>query len=227
MKRREFLELSGIAGILATGRAPAFAQARSIHLLQWSHFVPAADTLFEAQAREFGKQAGVEVKIERINTGNAPSIYIAARQKFPDVYKGTNHGHYPPGPAGRIDWVPCWNSCVMKYSRNINLAKDFIRFYMDRPQFDRYFETMDTFGIPATRAYADHPLWRKDPRTAVFPEMLRHARQVDYAGPPGRKATEVLSKSIIVDMFAEAIQGMRPEDAVAWAAAELTKIYTA
>jgi len=28
----------------------------------------------------------------------------------------------------------------------------------------------------------------------------------------------------MVDMFARAIQGMRPEDAVAWAAAEMTKI---
>ena len=71
MKRREFLELSGIAGILATGRAPALAQARSIHLLQWSHFVPAADAVFEAQAREFDRQAGVEVKIERINQNDS------------------------------------------------------------------------------------------------------------------------------------------------------------
>jgi multiple sugar transport system substrate-binding protein len=417
--RREFLRLSGVAGILAAGRAPAFAQGTTLHFLQWSHFVPAADTLFDAQAREFGKQAGVDVKIERINqndlqarataaiqsgsgpdimilannhahlyesalvdvsdvaeevgtkqggwhdyarvncfangrwigvpqfivswavtyredwfkeagfeypktwddfrkvgrafkakgkpfgqafghsindpnawaypipwmwgglevqkdgrtvalnskntveavkftlaiwkdcfdegglawddstnnraflsqeislTGNAPSIYIAARQKFPDVYKGTNHGHYPPGPAGRFYWLPCWNSCVMKYGKNTKVAKDFVRYYMDRAQFDRYFEIMDTFGIPATRAYADHPLWRKDPRTAVFPETLLNARQVGYAGPPGRKATEALSKYIMVDMFAKAIQGMRPEDAVAWAAAEMTKIYSA
>src|SRR2546428_13821285 len=65
--RREFLTWSGIAGILAAGRAPAFAQGTTLHFLQWSHFVPAADTLFEAQAREFGKQAGVDGKIERIN----------------------------------------------------------------------------------------------------------------------------------------------------------------
>jgi multiple sugar transport system substrate-binding protein len=32
---------------------------------------------------------------------------------------------------------------------------------------------------------------------------------------------------IIVDMFAKAIQGMKPEDAVAWATAELKKIYEA
>jgi multiple sugar transport system substrate-binding protein len=158
-------------------------------------------------------------------TGNAPSIYVAARQKFPDVYKGTNHGHYPPGPAGRFYWLPAWNSVVMRYSKNPKVAKDFIRFYMDRARFDRYFETMDTFGIPATQAYRDHPLWKKDPRTAVFPETLASARQVGHAGPPGRKATEVLSKYIIVDMFAKSIQGLKPEDAVAWAAGELKKIY--
>jgi len=100
-------------------------------------------------------------------TGNAPSIYVAARQKFPDVYKGTNHGHYPPGPNGRFYWLPCYNSCVMKYSKNQKLAKDFIHFYMDRARFEPYFETMDTFGIPGTKAFGDHALWKKDPKTAV------------------------------------------------------------
>ena len=56
-------------------------------------------------------------------------------------------------------------------------------------------------------------------------ETLAAARQVGYAGPPGRKATEVLSKYIIVDMFAKAIQGMKPEDAVSWATGELKKVY--
>ncbi|MGH7324445.1 MAG: hypothetical protein ACREJ9_07340 [Candidatus Rokuibacteriota bacterium] len=96
---------------------------------------------------------------------------------------------------------------------------------MDRPQFDRYFETMDTFGIPGTKVYRDHALWRRDPKTAVFPETLGFARQVGYAGPPGRKATEALSKYIIVDMFAKSLQGAKPEDAVAWAAGELRRIY--
>ena len=358
VSRRRFLAISagaaasGVEGIVAARRAPAYAQGTRLHLLQWSHFIPAADTLFEAQATEFGKQAGVEVKIERINqndlqaratasiqsgagpdiiilannhahlyeaslvdvsdvaeeigskqggwydyakvncvaggrwigvpqfiiswaityredwfkeagfeypktwddfrkvgralkakgrpfgqafghsindpnnwcyplvwmwggmevradgrgvvlnskntldavkfnnvlwkevfdegglawddsnnnraflsseislTGNAPSIYVAARQKFPDVYKGTNHGHYPPGPAGRFYWLPAWNSVVMRYSKNQKAAKDFIRFYMDRAQYYKYFETMDTLGIPGTKAYLDHALWK-------------------------------------------------------------------
>jgi multiple sugar transport system substrate-binding protein len=418
MDRRHFLKGSAaVATVTAAGRAPAFAQGTRLHFLQWSHFVPAADQVFEQQAREFGKQAGAEIAIERINqneiqarvtaavqsgsgadiiivannhpllyenalvdvtdvaeeiggkqggwydyvssncmvgkrwvgvphfivswavnyredwlreagfeypktwdefrrvgramkakgkpfgqalghsindpnawaypmvwmwggmevakdgrtatldskqtlevvkfnttlwkecfdegglawddgnnnraflsqeislSGNAPSIYVAARGKFPDVYKGMNHAHYPPGPAGRFYWLPCWNAVVMKYSKNQKVAKDFIRYYMDRAQFDRYFETMDTFGIPATKVYRDHPLWKKDPKTAVFPETLQYARQVGYAGPAGRKATEALTKYIMVDMFAKAIQGMRAEDAVAWASSEMKKIY--
>jgi multiple sugar transport system substrate-binding protein len=141
------------------------------------------------------------------------------------VHRGTSHGHFPAGPAGRFYWLPAWNSCVMKYSKNQKVAKDFIRFYMDRAQYDKYFETMDTFGIPGTKVYFDDALWTRDPKTTVFRETLQSARQVGYAGPAGRKATEALSKFIIVDMFARSLQGAAPEDAVKWAAAELRKIY--
>ena len=69
--------------------------------------------------------------------------------------------------------------------------------------------------------------WRdaRPTKTAVFPETLQYARTVGHAGPPDRRATETLSKYILVDMFAKSIQGMRPEDAVAWAAGEIKKIY--
>ncbi|MGH7268264.1 MAG: ABC transporter substrate-binding protein, partial [Candidatus Rokuibacteriota bacterium] len=160
-------------------------------------------------------------------TGNAPSIYVAARKQVPDVYKGTNHGHFPKGPAGRFYWLPTWNSVVMKYSKNQGLARQFIRYYMDRARFEPYFEAMDTFGIAGTKMWYEHKLWIKDPKTTVFRETLQHARQVGYAGPPGRNATEALTKFLIVDMFAKSIQGMAPEEAAKWAAGELRKIYGA
>src|SRR5262245_48680172 len=79
----------------------------------------------------------------------------------------------------------------------------------------------------AAGALEDTPLRSKEPRTAVFPETLQYARQVGFAGPPGRRATEALSKFILVDMFAKSIQGMPPEDAVKWADGELKRIYGA
>ena len=78
--RRQFLKGAGIAGIVAAGRAPAFAQGTTLHLLQWSHFIPAADVLFDAQAREFGKQAGAEIRLERINQNDLQARVTAAVQ---------------------------------------------------------------------------------------------------------------------------------------------------
>ncbi|MGH7320698.1 MAG: ABC transporter substrate-binding protein [Candidatus Rokuibacteriota bacterium] len=160
-------------------------------------------------------------------TGNAPSIYVAAKKDKPDVFRGTNHGHFPSGPAGRFYWLPALTSCVMKYSKNQKLAKEYVRYYMDKPQYEKYFETMDTFGIPGTKVWTDHGLWLKDAKTTVFRETIQYARQVGHAGPPGRKATEALSKYLIVDMFAKNLQGLSAEDAVKWATAELKKIYSA
>jgi len=46
INRRRFLQSSGgLAGILASGRAPAFAQTTTLHWLRLGDFVPASDTL--------------------------------------------------------------------------------------------------------------------------------------------------------------------------------------
>ena len=55
IRRRKTLQLSaagvlaagtgGLAGILASGRAPAYAQTQTIHWLRWADFVPASDVL--------------------------------------------------------------------------------------------------------------------------------------------------------------------------------------
>src|SRR5262245_10814880 len=108
LDRRGFLKVStaaaaatGLEGILASGRAPAHAQGTRLHLLEWSHFVPAADTLFDAQAKEFGKQAGAEIAIERINqndiqarttaaiqSGSGPDI-IVINNNYPQLYEAS------------------------------------------------------------------------------------------------------------------------------------------
>ena len=50
-------------------------------------------------------------------------------------------------------------------------------------------------------------------------------RTPGFAGPADAKAAEVLSKYIVTDMYAKAVQGMAAEEAVKWAESELKKIY--
>ena len=71
-------------------------------------------------------------------------------------------------------------------------------------------------------------MWdRVDKPLKVFRTAARNTRIFGYAGPATAKSTEVYSKYIIVDMFAKAAQGTKPEDAVKWAETELKKIYEA
>jgi multiple sugar transport system substrate-binding protein len=160
-------------------------------------------------------------------TGNSPSIYFVARDKFPDVYNDMNHAPMPKGPAGRFYQLPTYSSVVMKYSKNQKLAKEFIRWYMAKEQYEKWFEVMDTFSIPPTKMWYDHPVWVKDRKNVIFRDVIKDSRWAGYAAPPGRKASEAMAKYIIVDMFAKSIQGTSPEETLKWGTGELKKIYGA
>jgi ABC-type glycerol-3-phosphate transport system substrate-binding protein len=62
------VQAGGLAAILATGRAPAYAQGTNIHWLRWSDFVPASDVLLKGQiTQECQKATGITLTVETIN----------------------------------------------------------------------------------------------------------------------------------------------------------------
>ena len=87
-----------------------------------------------------------------------------------------------------------------------------------------------TSGLSPSRVRSAPPglqdkLWKDDPIMLPFRTAAASGRFAGYAGPANRKAAEVISKYIVSDMYAKAVQGTPPEDAVKWAHAELVKIY--
>ena len=60
-----------------------------------------------------------------------------------------------------------------------------------------------------------------------FRSIADIGRAAGYAGRPSRAAAEVVTKYIITDMYAKAVEGMPPQDAVKWAHDELVKVYSA
>ncbi|MER3437919.1 MAG: hypothetical protein C4346_10195 [Chloroflexota bacterium] len=48
-----------------------------LRILQWSHFVPAYDTWFDAFAKAWGEANGVEVTVDHINTADVPATIAA------------------------------------------------------------------------------------------------------------------------------------------------------
>src|ERR671924_199446 len=80
MERRAFLKLTGIAGILASHRAPAFAQGTKLHIVRWVDFIPEADVELKRQAPEASKALGAEIQLEFINANDLQPRITAAIQ---------------------------------------------------------------------------------------------------------------------------------------------------
>ena len=107
--RRRLLKLSGagaiaagsggLAGILASGRAPAYAQGTTVHYLRWSDFVPASDQVLKTKIAPEGEKAlGIKLTFEMVNandiqarvtssvqSGSGPDI-ILALNNWPQLY---------------------------------------------------------------------------------------------------------------------------------------------
>src|SRR5215831_21092296 len=83
------MRTSGIAAILASGRAPAYAQVTSIHWLRWSDFVPASDQLLKSKIVPQGEKAlGIKLNLEMINANDIQARITAAIQSGsgPDIF---------------------------------------------------------------------------------------------------------------------------------------------
>jgi multiple sugar transport system substrate-binding protein len=114
----------------------------------------------------------------------------------------------------------------MKYSKNQVAAREFLKWLHGKEQFGKWFEIESGYSVGATTYWENHPMWEKvDDSLKPFRTAPRGSRMFGFAGPPSAKAAEAYSKYIITDMFAKAVQGTPPADAVKWAADELKKVY--
>ncbi len=84
----------GVAGILASGRAPAYAQGTTLHWLKFVDFVPVSDKLLRGKITdEAQKDLGLKLQIETINgDGVQARISSAIQSKTgPDILMAANN----------------------------------------------------------------------------------------------------------------------------------------
>jgi len=168
-------------------------------------------------------------------TNNGASIYLEAKKK-PDSYvteKGTPmkddilHAGIPGGAGGQFNLPGPFTNLLMKYSKNQDGAKKFMRWIASKEIFEKWFVSQQGYTSGPTKVWEDHPVWNADPVMAPFKQVPVTGRLTGYAGKPNQRAAEVQTKYIIVDMYAKAIQGMDAAESVKAAHAELVKIYAA
>ena len=102
--RRRLLQLSGVgaltaaggglAGILASGRAPAYAQGTTLHWLKFVDFVPVSDKLLRGKITDEAQKAlGIKLQVETINGDGVQARISSAIQARtgPDILMAVNN----------------------------------------------------------------------------------------------------------------------------------------
>ena len=160
-------------------------------------------------------------------TLNGASIWWVMRRDKHPAFDDVGLDLLPAGPRGSYQFAVNNNYAVMKYSKNVEAAKAFIRWSMQDSVWMPWFEVNGSYVNGVGPRQDNTPLWDKfDPAVRVFKGVGARTRAPGWPGPWDQKAGLAQSKYILVDMFAKAAAGDSAESAVAWAEQEYKATYS-
>jgi len=153
-------------------------------------------------------------------TNNGISIYYAAKNstdpKVKDLQADIQHASFPIGPVG----VPTeshlfFNQMIFKYTKYPNAAKEFLRFMMEREQFDAWLIGAGGYIAQPLAAYESCPVWTSDPKNTPYRDCVKNMRPTGYEGRLGYASAGAGADFIVANMVAEAISGSKtPKEAM-------------
>jgi multiple sugar transport system substrate-binding protein len=159
-------------------------------------------------------------------TNNAESILWVAKRDFPEIGKVTGQALNPKGPAGkRFHILNVWSHSVVTSANDVDVAKQFLRWLMDRKHFEGWLAAADSYYAPFLHAYDNAAFWNVEPRNLPYRDALASSHLPGWPAPVSRPQAEVIAKYVIIDMFAKACSGSSTKDVIKQATAQVKQIY--
>jgi multiple sugar transport system substrate-binding protein len=152
---------------------------------------------------------------ERISlTANDISIYYAAKTSQDPRLKALatdiGHANLPIGPLGRPTELHVFlNQMVFRHTRYPNAAKEYLRFMMEREQYEPWGQAAGGYVTQPLKAYESNPVWTADPKHMPYRDRLKTMLPNSYSGKPAYASAQCMADFLIVSMVAEAASGQR------------------
>jgi len=154
-----------------------------------------------------GKLAWIHNPISPYNT--------ALKEKMP-IADDINHHPSPAGPAGTHSAPPINMISVWKFSKNIPLATEFLKFLFQKENYDAWIVAGNAFNHPPLRHLADHPIWARNPKFAMLPKEAEFAHPRGWPAKPNDAVGRIEVNYVLPDMVAKAVNGMPTKRAMEW-----------
>ena len=145
-------------------------------------------------------------------TANGISIYVAAKNspdaKMQAIAKDMNHAAFPVGPVGHQTLSALFfTSVIFKYTKYPNAAKEYLRFMMEKEQYEAWQKASASFVVQPLAFYERNPVWTEDPKNTPFKYTCKNMLPNGYAGTMGAASAGCMADFVVVNMVAEAASG--------------------
>ena len=102
----------------------------------------------------------------------------------------------------------------MKYTKFPQASKEFLRFMMEKEQFDPWLQGGGGYVAQPLRAYEANTIWSSDPKNTPYRDSVKNLRPAGYDGKLGYASAGAAADFIIPNMVAEAASGAKtPKEA--------------
>ncbi len=152
-------------------------------------------------------------------TCNGISVYYAAKNstdpKVKEMSADINHANMPIGPVGRpTELNLVFPMMIFKYTKFPKAAKEYLRFMMEKEQYEPWQQAAIGYVTQPLRAYESNPIWTVDPKHTPYRDAMKVMQPNSYDGPAGYASAGAMADFIVVNMIAEAASGQRtPKEA--------------
>jgi ABC-type glycerol-3-phosphate transport system substrate-binding protein len=122
----------------------------------------------------------------------------------------------PAGAGGRYWGIGGVSLGIWKFSKQIDLAKEFVAYLFDQENYSNWIVASNGFNHPALRGYENHPIWQENPKFAILPKELQYGRPRGWPAKPNEAIQIIEDNYILPDMAAKAVTGTPVDQAIAW-----------
>jgi multiple sugar transport system substrate-binding protein len=156
---------------------------------------------------------------------NPHSHYLVAKENKMPIVEQIYFHLSPQGPAGRHTPTVVRSVGIWKFSKNIDPAREFIKFHFSTENYSEFILASEAFNAPVYKGMEDHPAWKIDPKYEPIKENGRYGHLYGWPAPGDEKSQHVTYAFVIPNMFAKAVMGASTKEAMTWAEGEIRRIY--
>jgi multiple sugar transport system substrate-binding protein len=156
---------------------------------------------------------------------NPISHYVVAKEKKMPVADLTGFHLTPAGPAGRHTVGVPRSLGIWKFSKNVDVAREFLRWFFEPAQYHEWIMSGDNYNHPVWRDMENHPVWDVDPKYKPLKSVVSYSHLYGWPAPPDERTQLITNTYIIPNMFARVVtNASKPKDAILWAETEIRRI---